>query len=340
LSWSKVSRIERQYKAIVFDWKGTIAVKRKKHHKRKKWSAIFEAAKHDNPKDGREWSAVQVLAGEIAKESASFADLEVKLLEAEKEYANAQKVAQKSYKTINFLRWFLEEKVGIKSSDVRDRIVDVYMEEFLHKKWFQEPPELYPGAVEVLRRLKKEGVKTALLRNCSLHAKGQRKLLSHFGLDDLFDVIVSLGELDTEGPTEMGYAEIISKLGMDELHKGQPEKILFVGDRTDQDIVGGNKMGWQTCLMMASQTETTSHGLATFEVESWLQLANEVIWPRKYIKKTADGEKKEMGLAQSFEDTLKPITEQNLGINPFIQAVAGHRWQEGKQGFLRGGDRV
>ncbi len=46
----KVSRIERPYKAIVFDWKGTIAVKRKKHHKRKKWSAIFQAAKHDNPK--------------------------------------------------------------------------------------------------------------------------------------------------------------------------------------------------------------------------------------------------------------------------------------------------
>jgi FMN phosphatase YigB (HAD superfamily) len=197
----------------VFDWKGTIAVKRKKHHKRKKWSSIFDATKHDNPKDGREWSAVQVLAAEIAKETTSFADLEVKLVEAEKEYASGRKAAQKAYKTINFLRWFLEEKVVITSSEVRDRIVDAYMEEFLHKKWFEEPPELYPGAVEVLRRLKKEGVKTALLRNCSLHAKGQRKLLSHFGLDDLFDVIVSLGELELEGdgPSNFGYVDIIEK---------------------------------------------------------------------------------------------------------------------------------
>lgn len=76
-------------------------------------------------------------------------------------------------------------------------------------------------------------------------------------------------------------------------------------------------------------------------MDSWVQLANQVIWPRKYIKKTADGlDKKDAVLAQSFEDTLKPITEQNLGINPFIQAVAGHRWQEGKQGFLRGADKV
>ena len=122
---------------------------------------------------------------------------------------------------------------------------------------------------------------------------------------------------------------------MEDLHKRHPEKILIVGDRTAQDVVGGNKMGWQTCLMTSS--EATSHGLATFEVDSWVQLANEVIWPRKFIKKT-DGDAKP--LVESFEDTLKPITEQNLGINPFIQAVAGHRWQEGKQGFLRGGDRV
>jgi hypothetical protein len=122
---------------------------------------------------------------------------------------------------------------------------------------------------------------------------------------------------------------------MEELQLKNPEKILIVGDRTEQDIVGGNKVGWQTCLLTSS--EPTSHGMATFEVENWVQLANEVIWPRKFIKKT-DGDAKP--LVESFEDTLKPITEQNLGINPFIQAVAGHRWQEGKQGFLRGGDRV
>lgn len=239
-------------------------MKRKKHHKRKKW-AVFDPSRHDNPKDSREYAAVQVLAAAIAKEDPSFLDLEVKLVDAEKEYVAACKASQKAYKTIEFLRWFLEEKVKLASGEVRDRVVEAYMEEFLHKKWFQVPPELYPGAVEVLRRLKKEGVKTALLRNCSLHAKGQRKLLSHFGLDDLFDVIVSLGELELEvkGPSDLGYADIISKLGMEHLHEKHPEQILFVGDQTQQDIVGGNKMGWQTCLI--TTTETTSHGLATFE---------------------------------------------------------------------------
>lgn len=32
--------------------------------------------------------------------------------------------------------------------------------------------------------------------------------------------------------------------------------------------------------------------------------------------------------------------KEGSDINPFIHAVAGHRWQEGKQGFLKGGDRV
>jgi FMN phosphatase YigB (HAD superfamily) len=190
--------------------KGTVAVKRKKHHKRKKWSGIFQASKHDNPKDGREWSAVQVLAAEIGKTS-SAGDLELKLVDAEKEYTAKRKAAGKPYTTIGFLRWFLEEKIAITSEAERDRIVDAYMEEFLHAKWFPDPPELYPGAVEVLQRLKKEGVKTALLRNCSLHARGQRKILAYHGLDELFDVIVSVGELDSEGFSDRGYQEVVTK---------------------------------------------------------------------------------------------------------------------------------
>ena len=152
----------------MFDWKGTIAVKRKKHHKRKKWSGVFNAEKHANPKDGREYSAVQVLVAEVSKANAGAAgDLESKLLEAEKEYAEARRAAHKAYTTIGFLRWFLEDKVGVADVEVRERIVDAYFDEFLHAKWFHDPPELYPGAVEVLRRLKKEGVRTALLRNPS-----------------------------------------------------------------------------------------------------------------------------------------------------------------------------
>ena len=334
----KVSRIERQYAAIVFDWKGTIVVKRKKHHKRKKWSAITE--KTSLKKEEREFEAVQVLKRELAKVS-KITDVEKLLEEGEKEYVEHRANKGKGYTTINFLRWFLENKAELKSEEMIDYIVDAYFEEFLHKKWFEQPPEIYPGAVEVLRRLKREGVKTALLRNCSLHAKGQRKVLSHFGLDDLFDVIVSMGEWDCEdrGPNNLGYKNIMYKLGMEELLEKNPEKILFVGNSTKDDVEGGNKMGWQTCLM--TTTEATSGGLATHEVENWIELANDVIWPRKFIKKApGDRASVQLNSGTSFEDSLKPITEQDSGINPFISAVAGHRWQEGKQGFLKGGDRV
>jgi FMN phosphatase YigB (HAD superfamily) len=249
-------------------------VKRKKHHKRKKWSIATLENDKEHPKSGREWSAVQALAKEIPH----VVDLEEKLFIGERIYAS-QRVA---YATINFLRHFLLTEVGIQDPKERDRLIGVYMDEFLHIKWFATPPELYPGAVEVLRRLKKEGVKTALVRNCSLHAAGQRTILSHFGWDDLFDVIVCASELESEKPSDLAYRTVVTELGMQELQKKQPEQFLFVGNETDTDIVGGTRMGWRTALL--TTTEPTSRGLATHEASSWMQLANEVIWPRKFIK--------------------------------------------------------
>lgn len=303
-------------------------VKRKKHHKRKKWSHVrLDDSK--NGKSGREWSALQVLAGEVAKikPEVSFEEMEEKLRSAERDFS----VQRGLYTTLSLLRWFLKEKLGVDDEQQREKCVSAYFDEFLHAKWFTDPPDLYPGAVEVLRRLKKEGVKTAAICVCSLHVDGLRRFLAHFGHDDLFDVIVCANEMEgTDRPLDAAYNAAIEKL---DLKNMEPQRLLFVGNETDQDIVGGNRMGWKTCLLMT--TENTSRGLATFEAENWIDLANEVIWPRKFIKKNG---KKEAGT--SFEDTLKPVTEQNLDINPFIQAVAGHRWQEGKQGFLKGGDRV
>lgn len=178
--------------------------------------------------------------------------------------------------------------------------------------------------------------------------------MSHFGWHDLFDVIVCASELESEKPSDMAYRTVVKELGEMELQRKKPEQFLFVGNETETDIIGGNRMGWRTCLL--TTTEPTSRGLATHEASSWMQLANEVIWPRKFIKSRADSallssaevkrrddeEREERESAgMSFEDTLKPVTERSdMDINPFIQAVAGHRWQEGKQGFLKGGDKV
>lgn len=249
-------------------------------------------------------------------------DLDVQLVNGENEYST---LYGSQYTTINFLRWFLQVKAGVVDCA---RLVDLYMDEFLHFKWFPTPPEVYPGSIEVLRRLKKEGVKTALLRNCSMHAAGQRKLLSHYGWDDLFDVIICGWEVE---PTTQDYAHrlVVKELDMASLQEEHPEQFLFVGNDTDVDIVGGNRMGWRTCLL--TTTEPTSRGLATHECSSWMQLANQVIWPRKFVK----------GPSDAFEDSLKAVTDRDdSDINPFIHAVAGHRWQEGKQGFLKGGDKV
>lgn len=69
---------------------------------------------------------------------------------------------------------------------------------------------------------------------------------------------------------------------MTALQEKKPEQFLFVGNETNVDIVGGNRMGWRTCLL--TTTEESSRGLATHEASTWMQLANQVIWPRKFIK--------------------------------------------------------
>lgn len=307
---------------MVFDWKGTIAVKRKKHHKRKKWILTGEEG---GSKSEREASAVKMLEDRLKMYSKDVTQVEEKLELAEKEY----EASRPFYTTYDFLLWFLEVKMSVIQSEKRREMCEVYMEEFLHKKWFREPPELYPGAVEVLQRLKKEGVKTALLRNGSLHEEGQRKILGYFGLAELFDIIICSSQLNLKSKEEMCDARLKKLVQLLSLNERNPAHILMVGNETNLDIKGGTNMGWQTCLMKT--TEETSQGLATYEVESWLELANEVIWPRKFVKNKG---------TQSFEDSLKAVTEENNDINPFIQAVAGHRWQEGKQGFLKGGDKV
>ena len=45
----------------------------------------------------------------------------------------------------------------------------------------------------------------------------------------------------------------------------KPERILFVGNETDVDVVGGKNVGWKTVLVRT--TEKTSNGLADYEVD-------------------------------------------------------------------------
>ena len=49
-----------------------------------------------------------------------------------------------------------------------------------------------------------------------------------------------------------------------------PQRILFVGNETQVDIVGGNAMGWRTALIRG--TELSSHGLAHYDCDSCYHL--------------------------------------------------------------------
>lgn len=83
--------------------------------------------KSSSSKSGREWSAVQVLS----KELPHIKDLDARLAEGEEEYAS---LFGTQYTIINFLRWFLKNKAGVVDPTKCVRLVDLYMDEFLHFK--------------------------------------------------------------------------------------------------------------------------------------------------------------------------------------------------------------
>jgi FMN phosphatase YigB (HAD superfamily) len=68
----------------------------------------------------------------------------------------------------------------------------------------------------------------------------------------------------------------VNKCGQNELHEKHPERILFVGNETALDVVGGNNMGWKTVLIKT--TETSSNGLATWDISNLDELLD-IIFP-------------------------------------------------------------
>jgi putative hydrolase of the HAD superfamily len=97
-------------------------------------------------------------------------------------------------------------------------------------------PRLNQEAPEVLRELKRRGIKLALVSNTSFSARSIRGILRNVGLD-LFDVILSSSDLGLIKPQTEIFRTLKSELGLD---GGQ---IIHVGDSCYQDVIGAMRSG-------------------------------------------------------------------------------------------------
>eukprot|EP01118_Nematostelium_gracile_P004971 TRINITY_DN15939_c0_g1_i1.p1 TRINITY_DN15939_c0_g1~~TRINITY_DN15939_c0_g1_i1.p1 ORF type:complete len:260 (-),score=71.93 TRINITY_DN15939_c0_g1_i1:109-888(-) len=124
---------------------------------------------------------------------------------------------------------------------------------------------MYDGAAKLLQRLKDEGIPIALLRNSTLPGEVFNKTILQCEAHHYFDVeknVVLSGDIGFAKPDRKLFEALLEKCQMSHVH---PHKILFVGNETAYDIKGGNNMGWKTVLIRT--TESTSNGLATFEID-------------------------------------------------------------------------
>jgi len=107
-----------------------------------------------------------------------------------------------------------------------------------------------PGALDTLCRLRRQGVRLALVTNGS--GAAQRRKIDRFGLAPLFDCIVVEGEFGAGKPEERVYLHACEQLGV------PPTEAWMVGDRLDWDVAGPQRVG-----ILAIWVDNAGQGLPT-----------------------------------------------------------------------------
>ena len=99
--------------------------------------------------------------------------------------------------------------------------------------------DLYPGAADMLKRLKDSGKKTALI-TASFHAWITDTVDRH-GLHGYFDVIIGADDIEHLKPHPEGLLSAMEKLGV------QPDGALMLGD-SDKDLLAAQNAGIDSLL--------------------------------------------------------------------------------------------
>lgn len=126
----------------------------------------------------------------------------------------------------------LAKKSGISKKYILE-MIKVWNQKLKHEK-------LFPDSLEILKLVRKKGLKTCLISNAPPISK---KIFRKLGLTKYFDEIIFSYEVNTIKPEDEIYRIALSKL------KISPEKILFVGDTYDADYQKPKKLGMNAILI-------------------------------------------------------------------------------------------
>ena len=114
--------------------------------------------------------------------------------------------------------------------------------EAIDREWWEHANiSLYPEVLEVLRKLKENGLKVGIITN-TLQADVE-KVLSKLGLSDFFDLVVSVDMAGKAKPAKEIFMYAAKRLRL------KPQEILFVGDDLEIDYEGAKKACFKALIV-------------------------------------------------------------------------------------------
>lgn len=128
---------------------------------------------------------------------------------------------------------------------------------------------VFPEVHQVLARLKAAGLAMGLIANTNCPGWIMDRNFRGAGLLEFLDPRVYSGDEGISKPDPRIFHLAAERAGV----AGRP--ILYVGNSVSADIEGGRRAGWSTALLRSS--ESTSKGLADFEIDAWSELPDIVL---------------------------------------------------------------
>lgn len=123
----------------------------------------------------------------------------------------------------------------IEKLELGTRILTTLDLEQTYWRTFLSNCKLFPNVLDFIHVLKSEGVVTANITD--LTAQIQFRKLVYFGLDEFFDYVVTSEEAGADKPDERPFEVAFEKLKID------PKNIWMIGDDSNTDMIGADKMG-------------------------------------------------------------------------------------------------
>jgi HAD superfamily hydrolase (TIGR01662 family) len=121
--------------------------------------------------------------------------------------------------------------------DFGDTLIDEATE-VKDERMVTQSAELIPGVAEMLHRLKALGYRLAIVSNGPVG--NVDKVLAHYGLLELFDVMAISDEIGLRKPDPAIFRWALDRLGIDPADYG---RTVMVGNHLDRDVKGANATG-------------------------------------------------------------------------------------------------